>query len=367
MTTTIQQPTHEGTPADGDAVEAFAERIFGSVISTLEVWSMYLGDKLGLYEALASGAQTRRDLVEATGVHPRYADEWLEHQVTSGILDVDDHTQEAEQRVYSMSAAVREVMTDPDSLAFLAPFVRLVSSAGIQLPGIVDAFQTGGGVSWVDFGDDMRTGQADMNRPWFLNEIGGSWFPSVPDLHERLESGGTVADVGCGEGWSSIAIARAYPGVRVEGFDIDAASVEAARRHADEFGVADRVTFVHVDGGELNGEYDVVTAFECVHDMPHPVEVLAAMRRLAGDDGIVVVMDEAVGDHFGQRDDEVERLMYGLSLFVCLPDGMSHEGSVGTGTVMRPGRLEAYAAEAGFGSVEVLPIENDLWRFYRLR
>ena len=142
----------------------------------------------------------------------------------------------------------------------------------------------------------------------------------------------------------------------------------AARGHAAAEGVADRVRFHLVDGAALTeeGRYDVVTLFECVHDMPDPVSVLDAARRLAMSDGHVVVMDEAVGDSFGERGDEVERLMYGFSLFVCLPDGMSHNESVGTGTVMRPAKLEEYATGAGFTGISVLPIDNELWRFYQL-
>jgi SAM-dependent methyltransferase len=237
------------------------------------------------------------------------------------------------------------------------------------MPALLDAYRNGGGVSWEQFGPDMRTGQAEMNRPWFVNALGSDWFPRATHVHERLQvADARVADIGCGEGWSSIGIAQAYPGLTVDGFDIDEASMIAAREHAMRAGVGDRVRFHTLDGSDVSGDgqYDVVTLFECVHDMAHPVEVLETARRLVKEDGHVVVMDEAVGDVFGERDDEVERLMYGFSLFVCLPDGMSHDGSVGTGTVMRAPQLEAYAREAGFNAITVLPIENDLWRFYAL-
>ncbi len=354
------------TIVETQTTDQFADRVFGSVIGALDTWAMYVGDKLGLYEHLAASSSTRDELVAATGMHPRYADEWLEHQVTGGVLGVDDHTLAPETRRYHLTPGAREVLADKDSVAYLASFIRLVTAGGIQLPALIDAYRTGSGVSWAQFGEDMRTGQAEMNRPWFLSELGDSWFPSIPDLHDRLEQGGRVADVGCGEGWSSIGLALAYPGVTVDGYDVDVPSIDAARRHARAYGLEDRVRFHAVDAAELNGEYDVVTAFECIHDLPHPVEVLAAMNRLAADDGIVVVMDEAVGDAFGHRTDEIERLMYGFSLFICLPDGMSHPESVATGTVMRPETFGTYAQRAGFSSVEVLPIENDLWRFYRL-
>ncbi|HSK95236.1 MAG TPA: methyltransferase domain-containing protein, partial [Euzebyales bacterium] len=143
---------------------------------------------------------------------------------------------------------------------------------------------------------------------------------------------------------------------------------ERARQSAEREGVADRVRFHAIDPGELDhGDgYALVTAFECIHDMPHPVDVLASMRRLAGDDGQVLVMDERVAERFAGPGDDVERLMYGFSILICLPDGRSHEPSAATGTVMRPDTLRDYARQAGFSDLEILPIDNELWRFYRL-
>ena len=273
---------------------------------------------------------TRDELTSRTGTHQRYITEWLERQVTTGILEVDDPAAGHDARVYSLSAAHREVLCDRDSLSYLTPFARLMTAGGLQLTALLDAYRDGGGVPWERYGPDMRTGQADMNRPWFINALGSEWFPAVPELDQRLhQDGARVADIGCGEGWSSIAIAQAYPGVTVDGFDIDEASIVAARDHARNAGVSARVHFHLVDGSGASGEdsYDVVTLFECVHDMAHPIEVLKAARSLAKPDGHVIVMDEAVADSFGDSTDEVERLMYGFSLFVCLPDGLSHEGA----------------------------------------
>jgi SAM-dependent methyltransferase len=358
-----------GDEGAGPTAETFAERLFESVLGAMDMWSIYLGEKLGYYNALAAnGALTKDDLADATGTHPRYACEWLEQQAVTGILEVDDAELPPERRRYTLPPGPGEVLTSRDSLNYLAPFARLVTAGGIQLPALVDAYRTGGGVSWQDYGVDMRTGQAEMNRPWFIAALGSDWFPGVPDLHDRLLEGGRVADIGCGEGWSSISIAQAYPKVTVDAFDIDQASVDAARAHARDAGVADRVHFHSVDAADLDlgGAFDVVTAFECVHDLPHPVAVLETMRHLAKADGHVVVMDEKVSDRFPGRGDDVERAMYGFSLFICLPDGMSHPSSAATGTVMRPDTLRGYARQAGFADIEILPIDNDLWRFYRL-
>jgi 2-polyprenyl-3-methyl-5-hydroxy-6-metoxy-1,4-benzoquinol methylase len=209
-----------------------------------------------------------------------------------------------------------------------------------------------------------------MNRTQFVNLLGSDWLPAVPDVHARLQAGppARVADIGCGTGWSSIAIARAYPKVMVEGFDSDDASIALARSNAAEAGVAQRVTFHLRDASDpqLVGRYDLVTFFECVHDFGRPVEALKVARRLLAEGGSVMVADERVGERFSAPSDDVERLMYGWSVLFCLPTGLADEPSVGTGTVMRPATLRRYAVEAGFRNVEVLPIENDFWRFYRL-
>jgi 2-polyprenyl-3-methyl-5-hydroxy-6-metoxy-1,4-benzoquinol methylase len=187
-------------------------------------------------------------------------------------------------------------------------------------------------------------------------------------VNAALRAGGRVADVGCGVGWSSIGIALAYPDATVDGYDVDVPSIETARQNAREAGVDDRVRFHAVDAATVDpsGGYDAVFAFECIHDLSDPVAVLAAMRRLAGDRGTVIVMDERVAETFTAPGDEVERMMYGYSLMCCLADGMSHQPSAATGTVMRPSTLRGYAAEAGFADVEVLDIANDFFRFYRL-
>ncbi|MGI9647798.1 MAG: class I SAM-dependent methyltransferase [Acidimicrobiia bacterium] len=357
------------TSGNDQTAEAFGERLFEAVLGAMDMWSIYLGEKLGYYDALSAGdALNKDDLATATSTNARYTCEWLEQQAVTGILDVDDADLPPAERRYTLPAAHSEVLTQRDSLNYLAPLGRLVTAGGIQLPALIEAYRTGGGVPWEQYGPDMRTGQAEMNRPWFLAALGSDWFPAVPDLDARLQGGGRVADIGCGEGWSSISIAAAYPDVTVDAFDIDEASIVAARSHAEAAGMADRVTFHSTDAGTLalEGSFDVVTAFECIHDLPDPVGVLGTMRSLAKADGHVVVMDERVGEKFEGRGDEIERVMYGFSLFVCLPDGMSHPASAATGTVMRPETLREYAREAGFDDIEILPIEADFWRFYRL-
>jgi SAM-dependent methyltransferase len=349
--------------------DELAEHLFASVLGTFDTMSIHLGATFGLYDLLHQQPHTEAELARASGVHPRYAREWLEQQTVSGLVDVDDAALPAGERRYSLSPEHAAVLCDRDSLAYFTPFAQVVSAAAAQLPALVEAYRTGGGVGWSEYGEVMRVGQAEANRPLFLNVLGSDWIPSIPDVHRALSAGGRVADIGCGDGWSSIGIALAYPEATVDGFDVDRDSVATAGKHAASYGLSDRVAFHAADAAGAPGEgtYDAVFAFECVHDMPDPVSVLAAARRLVRPGGAVVVMDERVPEEFTGPGDPVEQLMYGMSLFICLPDGLSHEGSVGTGTVMRPGRLREYAARAGFADVEVLSIEHELFRFYRLR
>jgi 2-polyprenyl-3-methyl-5-hydroxy-6-metoxy-1,4-benzoquinol methylase len=352
--------------------DALAERLFGASLGAYELLTVYLGDRLGLYRALADlGAATPAEVAEASGTHERYAREWLEQQAVAGILEVDDAAAVAEERRYSIPAGHEEVLLDEESLSYLVPLARYAVSFASALPDVSEAFRTGGGVAWTAYGREGLEAQEGANRPVFHHLLGSEWLPAVPDVHGRLQADppAAVADVACGAGWSSIAIAHAYPKVAVDGFDVDEASVDIARANAAAAGLDDRVRFHLRDAGdpELQGRYDLVTVFEAVHDMSRPVEVLRALRSLAGEEGTVLVMDEKVADAFTAPGDEVERLMYTYSVLCCLPVGMAEQPSAATGTVMRTDTLRRYAQEAGFADVEVLSIEHEVFRFYRLQ
>lgn len=348
--------------------DALVGRMLTSTIGALELLHVYVGDRLGLYRALAEGGPlTAPQLAAAARISERYAREWLEEQAVAGILDVDG---DAGQRRFSLPPGHAEVLDEPDSVSFLLPLAKGVVSIGAVMPDVLEAFRNGGGVPYEAYGSDMRESISLLNRPGFVNLLATAWFPAVPELDRRLrdEPPARIADVGCGMGWSSIAMAKAYPLVTVDGFDVDEASVRAARRNAGDSGVADRVSFAIRDAADpkLTAAYDVVTAFETIHDMSDPVSALRAMRGLVKHDGFVIVADEKVAEDFTAPGDDVERLMYGWSALHCLPVGMVDEHSAGTGTIMRPSILREYARQAGFHDVEILPVEADVWRFYRL-
>lgn len=349
-------------------VGAYAERLFEMGLAALEATSVALGRELDLYPAVADGA-TPTELAERAGIHVRYAREWLEQQAAAGLIDVAADGDDPDERRFAMSPAAQECLLRPDSLASTGPLFDLLPSIGRVLPALVDAFRSGRGVPYADYA--IHDAQGDFNRPAFLNLLASDWLPSIPGLADRLSSGtARVAEIGCGEGWAAIGIAQAWPNARVDGFDIDEASIAAARKHAANAGVGDRVRFevADVTGEQLgSGEHDLVLAFEMIHDLARPREALATMRRLGKPDAIRVVMDEKVAETFeAPTENPVERLMYAASVLHCLPVGMSEPSSAETGTVMRPATFRSYALDAGFSSVEILPIEHDLFRFYRL-
>lgn len=361
--------TPDQMTAEAERRDALVERLFTATVGALELFGVHLGQRLGLYTRLAeSGPVTAPEFAATTGLDERYLREWLEQQAVAGLLDVDDCAAAPDERRFSLPAAHVPVLADAADPSHVAPFAPLLVGIAGALPAVVEAFRTGVGVPYADYGPDMRDGQAAINRPGFSTEM-ARWLAALPGVHERLDAGAArVADLGCGYGWSSLAIARAYRGISVDGIDLDEASIAAAQARAGEPDVAGRLTFAVRDASALAaaGPYDLVTIFEALHDMSRPVDVLAAAREALTPGGAVLVVDERVADAFTAPGDAVERMMYGWSVTHCLPASRAEQPSAALGTALRPGTVVALASQAGFSSTDVLPIENDFFRFYLL-
>ena len=363
--------TLAGNPdADVERRDALATRLFEATLGAFDLITIHLGLTLGLYDALRDrGPATATGLAAQAGIDTRYAREWLEQQAVSGILDVDDVAADAKARRYSLPPGHAEALLDPESPAAAQSMVRFaLSGAGMVAP-LADAYRSGAGVRSDAYPDHVLA-QELANRPIFRHTLTTDWLPAIPDIDARLRRGGArIADIASGAGWAAIAMARAYPTAAVDGLDIDAESVERARRNAAAEDMAeDRVRFHLADAGrpDLQGKFDLVTIFEAVHDLARPVEVLEAARRLLVPGGAALVVDENVAETFTAPGDDVERMMYGYSVLFCLAQSRADPPSVATGTVMRPATLQRYATEAGFARVTVLPIQHDFFRLYRL-
>jgi 2-polyprenyl-3-methyl-5-hydroxy-6-metoxy-1,4-benzoquinol methylase/predicted transcriptional regulator len=351
--------------------DALADRLFNSVIQSMELASVWLGLRLGLYEALRDhGPATVPELAERAGIDARYAREWLEQQAVAGLLDVEEATRDAEDRRYRLPTAHAEVLLDADHPAHAGAAAYWIGSLAEVLQRVPDLYRSGQGLPYPEYGADCRLAIANFNRPMFVNDLAG-WFAAVPELQARLQAeGARVLDVGCGIGWSSISLARAYGSLRVDGIDADEASIAEARRLAAVAGVADRVRFRVVDAAELQaageGGYDAAFVFEALHDMARPVEALQAIRALLIPGGVVVVADEKVAETFTAPGDEVERLNFAFSWWHCLPASRAETPSVAAGTALRPATVRDWAGRAGFADLEVLPVDHLFWRFYQL-
>lgn len=351
-----------------DPTEALAERLFRDARGALELFIVYLGDRLGFYRALADGGpMTSTELAAQTGTAERYVREWLEHHAASGLLAVDDVAADPHDRRFALPAEHAPVLADPDDERFAGYRAIDIARAARTLPDLVDAFRAGTAPSPLPWEPE---GRAAENRSTYLNRLGREWLPAIPQIDRRLRSepAARIADVACGMGWSSIAIARAYPLVSVSGFDVDADAIADAARNAAAEGLADRVSFSVADATapELTGPFDLVTILEGFHDLARPVEALRAVRGMLAPDGSVVLIDERVADVFSAPAPELERYHYAWSVLSCLPGAMGDPATAATGAVMRLSTLQRYAEAAGFRAVEVLPIETDTWRFYRL-
>lgn len=350
-----------------------ADRVVEMAVASMESASITLGARLGWWAAIdAAGAEgvDTHGLAKRSGAHPRYVREWLEAMGAGGWLVVVGaaEPETADHRRFVLAPGVREVLVDVDNDLYLAPLLRQISAGLVSLRTLERAFQTGEGLAWADHDPDMVTAQGDMNRNQLSRDLPRWIREALPEAATALDAGAPVADVGCGHGWASVGIARTFPKATVDAYDLDEPSVAAARRHVDEAGVGDRVT-VYADGIDTarSGSYRLAVMAEMLHDVADPVELLVSVREALADDGTLLIADMRVGERYAAPADVVERLMYGFSILVCLPDAMTARPSAATGTVMRPETLRAYAEAAGFTDVQELLIEHDTWRFWAVR
>jgi 2-polyprenyl-3-methyl-5-hydroxy-6-metoxy-1,4-benzoquinol methylase len=348
--------------------EVLTSRLLQSTVHALELFGIYLGKELGLYSVLKSGlAFTPAELAREAGIAPRYAREWLEQQAVSGLLVVDNMSAAADQRRFRLPAEHVNVLAADDHPTHLAPLAQMVAGIGGALRHVIDAYRSGAGVAYPLFGDAFRKGQAGINRPAFVNDLVERWIPAAADVHTKLLSASLrVADVGCGAGWSTIAMARAFPRADVVGFDVDDASIADARANAAAQQVPVRFEVCDASALADAGPFDLVLVLEALHDMSRPAEVLRSLNRALAPGGCVLVADEKVAERFHSPGDEIERLMYGWSIVHCLPVAMSESPSAAIGTVIRSETVRTLARAAGFERVDVLPVNAGFFRIYRL-
>jgi 2-polyprenyl-3-methyl-5-hydroxy-6-metoxy-1,4-benzoquinol methylase len=338
---------------DPERIGAFAGRVFGAALASLELAHVYLGDRLGLYRALAErGPLAPAELAAATATHERYVREWAQAQAVCGILEAEDDR-------FRLPPEHAEALVNRESPAYVAPLATMNANAALVMSDLLEAFRHGGGVGYERYGAEFRDAAQDLSRPLYRHGLPG-WIAALPDVHERLAAGGRALDVGCGAGLAAIELARRYPAAQVEGVDVDEASIDLARANARDAGVGVRFHLRDASEPGLGGPYDLVTCFESLHHLARPVEALRELRSQLAPGGIVLVAEFRTDGDFG-------RFAHLVSVVQCLPNAMAEQPSAALGAVMPPEAVFALAAEAGFEDAFVAPIEHEMLRFHVLR
>jgi 2-polyprenyl-3-methyl-5-hydroxy-6-metoxy-1,4-benzoquinol methylase len=344
MTATTNTP-----PAlNEDRLNALLGQAVGEFGATANAALIVIGDRLGLYRELAAGGPlTSPELARATGNAERYVREWLNAQAASGYVDYDD----ASGR-YAMSPEQALMFADPESPAFVGGAFQIALGAAEAREHIADAFATGNGFGWHEHHDDVFDGCRRFFEPGYRANIVQSWIPALDGVHERLQAGGRVADIGCGQGASSIIIGKAYPRATVDGSDLHDGSIDEARRLAAEAGVGDRVSFSVAAADALAaGGYDLVTCFDCLHDMGDPVSVARHVRAALAPDGVWMIVEPRAGDSVPENLNPVGRAYYAFSTLLCTPSSLSQEGGLALGAQAGEARLREVLESAGFTRV----------------
>ncbi len=328
-----------------ERLNQFLAKAVGDMGAAVHAALLVIGDKLGLYKALAeAGPLTSAELAERTSIAERYAREWLANQAAGGYVNFDRQTGR-----YSLSPEQAMALADENSPAFLPGGFQSAVAAIKAVPKISEAFRTGTGVGWHEHDPELFHGVARFFRPTYVTNLVSNWIPALEGLEAKLRKGARVADVGCGHGTSTILMAQAFPNSTFSGFDYHERSVERARQAAREAGVSDRVRFEVATAKDYPGtNYDLVTIFDALHDMGDPVGAATHVRRTLNDDGTWMIVEPFAGDQVEDNLNPVGRVYYGFSTLVCTPASLSQEVGLALGTQAGEARIRQVATEGGF-------------------
>jgi SAM-dependent methyltransferase len=338
---TIEQPVE----VDGDKLMQFVFRAVDEVGATLNSALVVMGDKLGLYRALAgAGGLSPSELAQRTATSERYVREWLNAQAAGGYVDYDPDSGR-----YTLPPEQTVALTDPDSPAYLPGFFQIALGSVIDSPKIVEHARSGGGLGWHEHVHDVHEGCERFFRPGYNAHLMTEWLPSLDGVVEKLERGALVADVGCGHGASTILMGQAFPNSTFVGSDYHVGSIETARQRAREAGVAERVRFENVSAAAYDGTgYDLVTMFDCLHDMGDPVGAARHVRSTLADDGTWMIVEPQAGDRVEDNFNPVGRAYYGFSTLLCTPASLSQEVGLALGAQAGEARIRDVVEAGGF-------------------
>jgi SAM-dependent methyltransferase len=342
--------TEQPVEIDGAKLEAFVFRAVDEVGATLNAALVVMGDKLGLYRAMAgAGPLTPDELANRTDTAERYVREWLNNQAAGGYVEYDPATGR-----YTLPPEQAAALTDENSPAYIPGFFQIAIGSVLDSPRITEVMKSGKGIGWGDHVHDVHEGCERFFRPGYNANLLTSWLPALDGVVEKLEHGARVADVGCGHGASTILMAQAFPNSHFVGSDYHEGSIETAWRRAEEAGVGDRVTFEVSPAAGYSGKgYDLVTMFDCLHDMGDPAGAARHVRETLAADGTWMIVEPAAGDRVEDNLNPVGRAYYGFSTLLCTPASLSQEVGLALG------------AQAGEARIRDVVVSGGLSRFRR--
>lgn len=331
---------------DENKLNELLGRFVGDLGATLHAGSIVIGEKLGLYKAMATPNErvSAAELAKRTGTNERYIREWLNANAASGYVQYDEG-----QDSYYMTDEQVLVMTNEDNPAYLPGAFILATSALRSIPELTDRFKTGDGFGWHEHHEDLFRGTELFFRPGYIANLLDSWIPALDGVEEKLKAGASVADVGCGLGASTILMAKAFPRSEFVGFDYHAGSIDKARERARDAGVADNIRFEVAASKDFPGsDYDLVAFFDCLHDMGDPVGAAGHVRSALKNDGTWMIVEPFANDTYAENHNPVGRVYYSASTMICTPASRSQEVGLGLGAQAGEKRLREVAAAGGF-------------------
>jgi ubiquinone/menaquinone biosynthesis C-methylase UbiE len=339
MSTTQQQPT-----LDMDKLNAFIGQFVTDLGASVHAGMVVIGEKLGLYKALAARPMTAAELASSTQTDERYVREWLASQAAGGYITYDEKSGR-----FSLTQEQAFTLANEESPAYLPGAFELALGSLAAVPRIAESFRTGAGMGWHEHVDGVFHGCEKFFRPGYAANLVSNWIPALRDVQQKMEAGARVADVGCGKGASTLLLAKAFPKSHFYGFDYHDKSIEAARAYAQRDGLADRVTFEVAKAKEFPGkDYDFVAVFDCLHDMGDPVGAAAHVRRSLANDGTWMIVEPFANDQLKDNLNPVGRVYYSFSTLLCTPCSRSQEVGLCLGAQAGEGRIREVVTSAGF-------------------
>jgi 2-polyprenyl-3-methyl-5-hydroxy-6-metoxy-1,4-benzoquinol methylase len=349
---------------DKDKSTRFMLKVVGDVATAMAAGLLVVGDQAGLFRQMAgAGPISAPGLAERSGVRLRYVEEWLAAMAGAGYIEYEPQSDR-----YTLPDEHAQFLTDPASEYYLGGLFGSLPGLLSMAPKLAEAFRTGSGISFADFGSGMPQMLEVMNRPVYEARLVRHWLPALPEVMARLQAGGRALDVGCGTGVVPITLAKAFPDATIAGIDLDARSIEIARGYARDAGLQDRVRFTAqpIEALPAQPRWDLISTFDVMHDLPDPVGAMRHIRAALNDGGSFLMVEPKVADDLETNlGNPFARMFYGISCLHCVPQSLA-QGGLGLGACWGEKRARALAAEAGFTRFERLGIRTAGLAFYAL-